>query len=308
MRGTGCFYGELTPFVLLGLNDVRSRTKGGRVPEVVDVGAGNGHHAGLLALAGGRVTMLENDPSVFDERKQINLPMETVGKMLDGNLPPDVSVEDRACLLAQDACVALASPQEREKYDFANVANVLHLMTPTAAKACVKGLYNALKPGGVAHIHVQCLHVLLAHKVEENVFDMYCQRVKEGAAFPGWMGLTRYHHETFVTKMEPLDEAHPQPPMEIYLNKGMHEGKEVTVESAVAFAYDVATLTRMFEGVGFESASIMFEMSDRSLTTVAPGQETFVDALQSPDLLRHSPVLQPSYGAVSICYVARKPA
>ena len=308
LRGTGCFYRELTPFVNVGLNHVHSMCQDGYVPEIVDVGAGDGYHAGLFVLAGGRVTMVENDGSVVNTRTRTNIPNETLQGMLRGLLPAGVHIEDRSCLMMADAVTALATPEQREKYDFANVANVLHMMTPPAALACVKGLYNALKPGGVAHVRVHCLSVLHTDRTEEDVFALYCKRVQEGAAFPGWIGSTRRYLTPYaMASFVPLDEAHPQPPMEMHLKRVATEADGmVTLESKVTFAFDVATLTRLFEGAGFESASIMFEMLDGSLTPVAPGQETFVDALEHPDKSRHHPSLQTSYGALNICYIAKK--
>ena len=300
-------YGHFTPFTLLGLGYVRGRVGPSYLPKVLDLGAGDGHHAGLLVLAGGHVTLIENDPSLVNMKTKKNVPGQTLVKMLRGSLPEGVQTKDRTRIIVEDASLALNVPAHRAQYDFANVANVLHTMAPSQATACVKGLYNALKPGGVAHVRVQTLGAIHA-ATDQDVFQVYCGGVEKGVAFPGWMGLTSYQPLFFAdTHLESLPEDSDRTPMEsrslrVETPKGPLPGS-----ASAIFAFDAATLTRLFEGAGFESEDMRFEMLDGSLVPVAPGQETFVDALKSPQALSYNPLLRTSYGATNLCYIARKP-
>ncbi|MBA4118141.1 MAG: hypothetical protein C0514_04510 [Candidatus Puniceispirillum sp.] len=308
VKSGGRYYGTLTPFTVAGMTHVRSLTAGGAVPKVLDVGAGDGFHAGLLVLAGGHVTLLENDTCLVDTKTNKNVPGRILVNILRGYLPEGVAVKDRTRIVVGDALKTLAKAAHQGAYDFINAANVLHCMTPRDAESCVRALYGALKPGGVVHARVHALSAMTAI-VEGSVLHIYSQEVEKGARFPGWMLIsTKYDREHFgFTQVTPLDAMSDHSPMETHYTKSSDQAdRPDTLESSM-LCFDVATLKRLFEGAGFVSQACQFEGLDDSLTQVQEGQETFVNAPQDPGFSSYHPCVQDTFGAANICYVAAKP-
>lgn len=308
VKSGGRYYGVLTPFTLAGMTHVRSLTTGGAVPKVLDVGAGDGFHAGLLVLAGGHVTLLENDSVLVESKTNRNVPGRTLVDLLRGRLPEGVVVKDRTRIIVGDALNTLAKAEHQGAYDFINAANVLHCMTPREAESCVRALYSALKPGGVVHARVHTLGAM-AVVVEGSVLHIYSREVEKGSRFPGWMLISsRCDPVHFgLTTITPLDAISDHSPMETHYTKSSNQAEMPDTLETSIFCFDVATLKRLFEGAGFVTQTCQFERLDESLTQVQEGQETYVNAPQDPGLFSYHPSVQDTFGAANICYVALKP-
>lgn len=307
-KSGGRYCGTLTPFTLAGMTHVRSLCVNGVVPKVLDVGAGDGFHAGLLVLAGGHVTLLENDSVLVESKTNRNVPGRTLVDLLRGRLPEGVVVKDRTRIIVGDALNTLAKAEHQGAYDFINAANVLHCMTPREAESCVRALYSALKPGGVVHARVHTLGAM-AVVVEGSVLHIYSREVEKGSRLPGWMLIsTRHDPEHFgLTEVTPLDPTSDHSPMEMHTTKSSdHLDLPDTLKSSM-LCFDVATLKRFFEGAGFVTQTCQFEALGGSLTQVQEGQETFVSAPQDPRLSSYDPCVKDTFGAANICYVALKP-
>ncbi|MBA4118143.1 MAG: hypothetical protein C0514_04520 [Candidatus Puniceispirillum sp.] len=312
--------GTLTPFTVSGLIHVRTVASAcGHTPKVLDIGSGDGYHAGLFALAGAHVTMLEKDASLLEQKSSIfdrnskNTLERTLEALLEGRLPEGTGVGEVARLIPKDALEVMASEDFQNAYDFVNAANVLDTMNPAQATQCVKGIYGCLKAGGVVHARV---HTLKAARVKtgRSVFGLYCEEVEKGSAFPGWVsyrendgfygaggasGFPMRGPQSGYTSLEADASASP---MEVVEDKSQSTHGFFRIRRHSFFLFDVATLMRLFKGAGFQNAACYFEMEDGTLQGVQPGQETFVASGETGRALGET------YGATHLCFVARKPS
>lgn len=312
--------GTLTPFTVSGLIHVRTVASAcGHAPMVLDIGSGDGYHAGLFSLAGARVTLLEKDVSLLEQKSSIfdhqrkNTLERTLDTLLEGRLPEGERAGEAARLIPQDALEVMAGEGFQNAYDFVNAANVLDTMNPAQAAQCVKSIYGALKAGGVVHARV---HTLEAARVKtgRSVFGLYCDQVEKGAKFPGWVAYRE--NDGFYgaggaygcrvsgpqSGYAPLDADASAFPMKIVEDKSQSTHGFFRIKHHSFFLFDAATLMRFFEGAGFPNAACYFEMEDGTLQGVQPGQETFVASMSTGRALGET------YGAMHLCLVARKPS
>lgn len=325
MRCPGQHEGLMTPFTVRGLTHVRALAGTlGVKPKVLDIGSGDGHHAGLFPLAGAQVSLVEKDASLLKARWSVvdglekNIIERNLDALLTQFLPEGEKVCDWARLLREDATTVLEREEHCGVYDFVNAANVLHTMNPTQAVQCVKGLYSALKPGGEVHARVHALGGARG-VTERSFFDLYCNNVQKGASFPGWVGYKENagffgRSAGFAgvragpqSAMIALDEGALASPMEVIEGRSETTHGFFRMRQHSFFLFDVATLKGLFERAGFESVACYFEMKDGVLKDVQPGEETFIGAEQTQRLSGLESSFQDTYGATHICYVARKP-
>jgi hypothetical protein len=168
------FYEELQ--VALSLNHDNELT------EILDIGAGMGMTVWKELLSGAKVTALDLVYKNPEAKKTFE---DFVLARVSDNI-----FNEKLTILNTDIFHALieGANDHKEKYDLINIQNVIHFYCPKEIEIIINGIYDALKPRGMAVVTTNSLYLRKMYLTQECL-KIYEDAINEKSSFPGYVSI-----------------------------------------------------------------------------------------------------------------------
>ncbi|MBA8667095.1 class I SAM-dependent methyltransferase [Holosporaceae bacterium 'Namur'] len=236
------YYGKSVPIFPKELEESLIESANKTQPDVLDIGAGIGMTVWRELLSGANVVAAD----IAYKDMSARLAFETY---ISNKVPQDV-LQNRLTVLDDDIfSLNKISGLYREAFDIVNIQNVIHFYCPEDIKLMIDGIYNLLKPNGIAVVTANSLYLRKMY-MDEKCAEIYKKATEANNAFPGYIKVY----------MQAAMEKH------IYFDstKNCHKIEDMQDDSLCSFKQELfakdgnAYLTKVWNDFDIQSLSQLF--------------------------------------------------